>query len=740
MGDSRSFKSKEDLTQRISKSVFVTNFSDHLSARDLWNVCTAYGKVINVYIPLKKSKAGKKSAFVRFMKVDNLDRIIKNLCTIWIGRYRLHANPVRFQKEPMVTNFQSKKDNIDVLGFQKKTFLCSLYGEETKDLNALSNLYVILANEGFDNVNLTYLGGYWVLIDAGSLSSKEKLFKHVGGGFLGKIYWIRVKELEAWIPEFNNECSDTSSFDEEDIDVGMVEHEMIVIFRMRRNNTKRDDVEKRCGYKNIEYDDLTNEDACQAYQEIFHVTWTKDVIMEYFVKISKKARILELKRRNLKNTVLKFNTPYPSRKIRRICACTSQETTKNKDLYVVSRRLLYVGVTTRGGKTTTQGVQDDNTNIHTKEPPVLHYNKPVAPIEVLIDSEPRETKGQVVQPSIEIQTPSIPFPCTGLEKLIYQLDLESYNSIGNESNDNYDSHMPIRCINSVNTPYSDAKKTTGTDGVNSEHLYSASANKNDEKKPELKDLPNHLEYAYLHGFFQIPITLEDQEKTTFTCPYGTFAYRRMSFRLCNAPATFQRCMTAIFHDMVEDFMEVFMDDFLVFGNSFNCLLANLDRMLARYEETNLEFNILKEILITTPIIISPDWNVPFELMCDASDFVVGAVLGQQIDGKFKPIYYARKTLNNAQEHYTTTEKELRAVVFSFDKFPTYLILSKTVVYTDHSTLKYLFSKQDVKPWIIRWVLLLYGFDIEIKDKKGAENLVADHLSRLENPDLGVFTE
>ncbi|GKB53813.1 reverse transcriptase domain-containing protein, partial [Tanacetum coccineum] len=88
-------------------------------------------------------------------------------------------------------------------------------------------------------------------------------------------------------------------------------------------------------------------------------------------------------------------------------------------------------------------------------------------------------------------------------------------------------------------------------------------------------------------------------------------------------------------------------------------------------------------------------------MCDASDFAVGAVLGQRIDGKFKPIYYASKTLNNAQEHYTTTEKELLAVVFSFDKFRPYLILSKTVMYTDHSALKYLFSKQDAKLRLIR---------------------------------------
>ncbi|GJR73784.1 reverse transcriptase domain-containing protein [Tanacetum coccineum] len=213
--------------------------------------------------------------------------------------------------------------------------------------------------------------------------------------------------------------------------------------------------------------------------------------------------------------------------------------------------------------------------------------------------------------------------------------------------------------------------------------------------------------------WQIPIAPEDQEKTTFTCPYGTFAYRRMPFGLCNAPTTFQRCMTAIFHDMVEDFMEVFMDDFSAFGNSF-------DRMLARCEETNL--------------------NEPFELMCDASDFAVGAFMGQRIYGKFKPIYYTSKTLNNAQEHYTTTEKELLAVVFSFDKFRPYLVLSKTIVYTDHSALKYLFSKQDAKPRLIRWFILLQGFNIEIKDKRGAENLVADHFSRLENPKLGTFTK
>ncbi|GJT87242.1 reverse transcriptase domain-containing protein [Tanacetum coccineum] len=88
----------------------------------------------------------------------------------------------------------------------------------------------------------------------------------------------------------------------------------------------------------------------------------------------------------------------------------------------------------------------------------------------------------------------------------------------------------------------------------------------------------------------IPIDPLDQEKTTFTCPYGTFAYRRMPFGLCNAPGTFQRCMVAIFHDMIEKTMEVFMDDFSVFGDSFSSCLSHLDKMLQRCEDTNLVLN------------------------------------------------------------------------------------------------------------------------------------------------------
>ncbi|GJX64313.1 reverse transcriptase domain-containing protein [Tanacetum coccineum] len=109
----------------------------------------------------------------------------------------------------------------------------------------------------------------------------------------------------------------------------------------------------------------------------------------------------------------------------------------------------------------------------------------------------------------------------------------------------------------------------------------------------LERLAGNQYYCFLDGFsgyFQIPIDPKDQEKTTFTCPYGTFAYRRMPFGLCNAPGTFQRCMMAIFHDMIEKTMEVFMDDFSVFGDSFSTCLSHLEKMLKRCEDTNLVLN------------------------------------------------------------------------------------------------------------------------------------------------------
>nr|GEY81710.1 reverse transcriptase domain-containing protein [Tanacetum cinerariifolium] len=149
------------------------------------------------------------------------------------------------------------------------------------------------------------------------------------------------------------------------------------------------------------------------------------------------------------------------------------------------------------------------------------------------------------------------------------------------------------------------------------------------------------------------------------------------------------------------------------------------------------FRILKEKFIEALILIAPNWDQPFEL-CDASDFAIRAVLGQRIEKHFRPIHYARKTMTQAESNYTTTEKEMLAVVYAFEKFRSYLIMNKSVVYTDHSALKYLFSKKDTKARLLRWILLLQEFDFKVIDTKGAKIYAADHLSRLENPYKNVF--
>ncbi|KAK1664843.1 hypothetical protein QYE76_053002 [Lolium multiflorum] len=276
----------------------------------------------------------------------------------------------------------------------------------------------------------------------------------------------------------------------------------------------------------------------------------------------------------------------------------------------------------------------------------------------------------------------------------------------------------------------------------------------------LERLSKNTHFFFLDGysgFSQIAVKAKDQEKTTFTCPYGTYAYR-----------------------------QVFMDDFSVYGNSFDNCLRNLDKVLQRCEETNLvlnwekchfmvnegivlghkisergievdrakveaiekmpyprdvkgirsvlghagfyrrfikdfskiskpltnllqkdvpfvfdddckeAFETLKKALTTAPVVEPPDWNLPFEIMCDASDFAVGAVLGQRVDKKLNVIHYA------------------------------------ITIHTDHAAIRYLMTKKDAKPRLIRWVLLLQEFDLHIIDRKGADNPVADNLSRLEN--------
>ncbi|GJT40831.1 DNA-directed DNA polymerase [Tanacetum coccineum] len=257
-------------------------------------------------------------------------------------------------------------------------------------------------------------------------------------------------------------------------------------------------------------------------------------------------------------------------------------------------------------------------------------------------------------------------------------------------------------------------------------------------------------YCFLDGFsryFQIPIDPQDQEKTTFTCPYGTFAYRRMPFGLCNAPEKMlKRCEDTnlvlnwekchfmcregivLGHKISKSGIEVdrakvnviaklphpttvkgvrsflghagfyrrFIQDFSKIARPMTHLLEK-ETPFVFSKENVFAFQTLKKKLTEAPILVVPDWNLPFELMCDASDFAIGAVLGQRKMKHFQPIHYASKTMTEAQIHYTTTEKEMLAVVYAFEKFRPYLVLSKSIVYTDHSALKYLMNKQDAKP-------------------------------------------
>jgi hypothetical protein len=154
-------------------------------------------------------------------------------------------------------------------------------------------------------------------------------------------------------------------------------------------------------------------------------------------------------------------------------------------------------------------------------------------------------------------------------------------------------------------------------------------------------------------------------------------------------------------------------------------------LLCFNNEFHEAFQILKKALILAPIIQPPDWKLPFEIMCDASDIAIRAILGQTKDKKHYVISYARKTLSRPQLNYATTEKALLAVVFAIDKFRSYLVGAKLIIYIDHAALKYLLTKKDVNPRLIRWILLLQEFHKEIRDKKGEENSIADHLSRLQ---------
>nr|GEX21799.1 reverse transcriptase domain-containing protein [Tanacetum cinerariifolium] len=248
---------------------------------------------------------------------------------------------------------------------------------------------------------------------------------------------------------------------------------------------------------------------------------------------------------------------------------------------------------------------------------------------------------------------------------------------------------------------------------------------------ELKDLPSYLEYAFLEGIDKLPVIiskeLKDEEKAAIFKVFKSHKwaiawkifdikgidphfctqkilmeddFKRQNAKRCediNLVLNWEKC-----HFMVKEG--------IVLGHKISKSGIEVDRakvdIIAKLPHLTsvIEFNILKKELTKASILVAPDWDLPFEIMCDASDFAIGAVLGKQKTKHFQPIHYA--------------------------------ILSKTIVYTDHSALKYLLAKQDAKPRLLWWILLLQEFDVIIRDIKGAENLAADNLSRLENPHQG----
>eukprot|EP00253_Pinus_taeda_P012698 PITA_12698 len=332
-------------------------------------------------------------------------------------------------------------------------------------------------------------------------------------------------------------------------------------------------------------------------------------------------------------------------------------------------------------------------------------------------------------------------------------------------------------------------------------------------------------FSFLDGFSgynQIQISPEDQDKTTFTCPWGTFAYRVLPFGLCNAPATFQRAILSIFVDLINEGLEVYMDDFIAYRDDFNPALHTLEKVLQCCIATRLclshekcymmmtkglilghyisaagiqvdpakiqiilliptpttqtevhsflaftgyyrrfiehfshivapmsaltenvdflwtekcerAFQDLKKLVSTAPVLRGPNWDLSFQISLDASDTTIGAVLGQEEDKKPYAIYYVSKNLSLAELNYTVTEKEFLVVIHVVNKFRHYITGYLVILYTDHSTIKYLAKKPITNGRITRWLILLQEFDITIKDRPGKENPVADFLSRMPKP-------
>ncbi|GJQ92929.1 nucleotide-binding alpha-beta plait domain-containing protein [Tanacetum coccineum] len=240
-------RSKEDDVMKISTSIFVTNLPDRFGAKDLWNTCQPYGHVVDTFIPDRRSKVGKRFGFVRFIKINDVDRLVNNLCTVWVGRFKLHANVARFQRNPkvkqssmafdygkytdkyesgkngdgtktktnsfaqIVRGVQSQTDSqvniptmvLDESCLNKEETSLRLLGK-VNEFASLSNLKVVLANEGYTNIELKYIGGFWVMIIFQEDETMNKFrSSHGAGSWFSQImqahHEFTVEERVMWV-------------------------------------------------------------------------------------------------------------------------------------------------------------------------------------------------------------------------------------------------------------------------------------------------------------------------------------------------------------------------------------------------------------------------------------------------------------------------------------------------------------------------------------------------------------
>ncbi|KAI5022416.1 hypothetical protein ZWY2020_059146 [Hordeum vulgare] len=275
---------------------------------------------------------------------------------------------------------------------------------------------------------------------------------------------------------------------------------------------------------------------------------------------------------------------------------------------------------------------------------------------------------------------------------------------------------------------------------------------------ELKQLPDTIKYAYLDEKEIDPVIIsasvsEHEEKKLLKTPrkhrasigYTLDDLKGISPTLCQHEiktdpdskpvADHQRRL----NPKMKEIVEVFMDDFSVYGSSFDDCLSNLDRVLQRCKDTNIVLNWEKcHFMVNEGIVLGhkiSERGIELDkAKVDATEKMPYPtdIKGQRVDKKLNVIHYASKTLDSAQRNYATTEKEFLAVVFACEKLRSYIVDSKVTIHTDHAAIKYLMEKKDAKPRLIRWVLLLQELELHVVDRKGADNPVADNLSRLEN--------